>query len=185
MPSRQEREVLVIRGRLDRADHFAPLRCGSTFYVRQWPEAEGSPYVVELLDHAGRPVNREPAQVRPETRCDPGEPPRYRLTAYIALREGAEAVQLRRGDQVLWRRPVPPEASLSARLARQRVARQEPARLRLRLSPPEDGAYLQVMYQWGERRFQTAALLPPAAEVEIDLRERPGGKSCRFVVIYS
>jgi len=59
MPIEQAREVLVIRGQLNHADHFTPLRCASTFYVRQWPEVDASPYIVELLDSTDRSVNRD------------------------------------------------------------------------------------------------------------------------------
>lgn len=186
MPNtRQEQEVLVIRGRLDRGDAFVPGRCASTFYVRRWPEVGESAYVVELLDGAGRTVGREGAEVVEENRCDPGEAPRFRLTAYVPLRPEAATVQIRHDDRVLWRRAIPELPSLDARLASERVSRDAPVRLGLRFSPPEDGAYVQVMYQWGEGRFASLDIRPPGDEIAVDLAARPGGDACRLVVIYS
>src|SRR4029450_6557775 len=119
------REVLVIRGRLDRAGRFAPGRSRSTPNVREWPiVTEGDVMVtVELLDEANRVLHREPARVRPEIGCQPGDPQPYRVIGYIQLRDDAAAVRLMRGDLELWRETIPAPATLDVRVSRARATR--------------------------------------------------------------
>jgi hypothetical protein len=186
MPYQQRSdEVLVIRGMLDASGRFEARHCGSTFFVRAWPRVEASNYVVELLDRSESPLHRVFAQVTRENSCDPLESERFRVTAYIGLREDAAVVQLRAGDLVLWRREITRVPTVDVSLRGRGISREEPAVLRLKLSPPGDGAWLQVIYQWGERRFHTMQIRDPAPEVTVDLRRSPGGPACRFVVIYS
>jgi hypothetical protein len=186
MPDLQRsNEVLVIRGTLDVAGRFEARRCGSTFFVRTWPRVENGNYVVELLDRSERPLHRVFAQVTKENSCDPLESERYRLTAYIGLGEDAALVQLRTGDLVLWRREIVAAPAIGVSLLGRGISRKQPAVLRLKLSPPGDGAWVQVIYQWGERRFHTIEIRDPASEIKVDLRRSPGGPACRFVVIYS
>ena len=74
------REVLVIRGRLDRAGRFIPGRSRSTPNVREWPVVRESDIIifVELLDEADRVLHRELTQVRPDIGCQPGRGDQYR-----------------------------------------------------------------------------------------------------------
>ena len=44
---------------------------------------------------------------------------------------------------------------------------------------------MSVVYKWGERRFRTIYIGPPAPQIEIDLRAMPGGQECLLVVSYS
>jgi hypothetical protein len=92
---------------------------------------------------------------------------------------------LRAGDLVLWRKEIVAAPTLDVSLRGRGISREEPAVLRLKLSPPGDGAWLQVIYQWGERRFHTMQIHDPAPEITVNLRQSPGGPACRFVVIYS
>ena len=178
-------EVLAIRGRINEAGIFIPGRCTSTFFVRQWPASESSRYVIELLDREGRPLHREPAVVEREQSCDPGEVQRWLVTAYIGLRDEADAIQLRHGDLMLWRRPIPERAHVEARLDDRRVSREARARLRIRYSEPGEGAFIKILYQWGERRFEVVDVVTPTESIEVAMAVRPGGPACRFVVIYS
>jgi len=178
-------EVLAIRGRIDEAGRFTSWRCTSTFFVRQWPTREATGYVIELLDVGDRLLHREPALVELDQTCDPGEARRLQVTAYIGLRDDAVAVHLRRDDLVLWRREVPRPARVSVRMVGPRVSRDAPVRLRVTYSEPGDGAFLKVIYKWGERRFQVVDVVAPTELLEIPMDSRPGGEACRFVVIYS
>jgi hypothetical protein len=181
---RRSNEVLVIRGTLDASGRFEARRCGSTFFVRAWPRVEASDYVMELLDRSESPLHRVFAQVTKENSCDPLDSERFRVIAYIGLREDAALVQLRAGDLVLWRKEIVAAPTIDVSLRGRGISREEPAVLRLKLSPPGDGAWLQVIYQWGERRFHTMQIRDPAPEVTVNLRQSPGGPACRFVVIY-
>jgi hypothetical protein len=185
MPEDARLEVLIVRGRIDRAGRFTPGRCASTFQVRRWPDTEDGPYVIELLDREGRPIHRERASVVRDVTCDPRDPEHFRVTAYIGLRPDAATVQLRCDELVVWRREIPEAPSLDVRLDKGRPSRQEPVRVRVAFSRPGEGAYMQVIYRWNERRFRSVAISAPAEAIEIDLEDLPGGLACRFVVIYS
>lgn len=177
-------EVLVIKGRLDRAGQFTPRRCGSTRHVRAWPSADSQDYRIELLDANGAVLHFEPVLLEPEIGCEPGEAKRWRVTAYITLREDAQSVVLRHGEIVVWRSPLPPAPSLEVSAPR-RVSREQPVPLRFAYSEPGAGAFLQVVYQWGERRFRAIYVGPPRELLEFNLAPLPGGQKCRFVVQYS
>lgn len=181
------REILVLRGRLDRAGRYVPGRSRSTAHVRQWPVIEDNPFLVvaELIDSADRVLHREQAQVRPDIGCQPGDPQSFRVLAYIELREDAAAVRLMRGDLELWRSPIPAAPTLDVKLSSARGAREKPLVLRLRYSKPGEAAHVTVVYKWGERRFRTIYIGPPAPQIEIDLRALPGGQECLLVVSYS
>jgi len=183
--NRGSTEVLAIRGRIDEAGRFTPGRCTSTFFVRQWPPREPTGHVIELIDAGDRPVHREPALVELDQTCDPGEGRRWQLTAYIGLRDDAVAVQVRREELVLWRREISEPARVGVRMAAQRVTREAPVFLRVTYSEPGEGAFLKVIYKWGERRFHVVDVVAPTDSIEIAMDSRPGGRECRFVVIYS
>ena len=140
---------------------------------------------MELLDHSDRPLHRVFAKVTREQSCDLLDTDRFRLTAYIGLRDDAAFVQLRSGDLVLWRTEIADAPTLEVTLAGRGLSRDEPARLRVKYSRPHEGAFMQVIYQWGERRFHTIEIREPAPEIRVELRRSPGGRACRFVVIYS
>jgi hypothetical protein len=178
-------EYLVINGYLDRAGRFTPRRCRSTPNVREWPVIEESDVVAELLDADGGVLHRELAQVRPDIDCDPGDAKRWSVLVYIGLRPEAAAVRLRRDDVVLWTAEIPPAASLRVITPRGRPDRRKRYVLGLRYSEPGEGAHVTVVYKWGERRFRSIYIGPPAEKLELDLREVPGGDKCRFVVDYS
>ncbi len=180
-----EREVLVIRGRLDRAGRFTPHKGRSTSRVRQWPVVEESEVLVELLDREQRVLHREYAQVIPVRECEPGDAQRFRVLAHIEFREDASIVRLMRRDIELWREEIPPAPTLEVNLAQRRVTREKPAVLRARFSEGGKEATLTVVYQWGPRQFRPIYIGPPTEQVELDLAELPGGEACRFVVSYS
>ena len=179
-------EVLVVRGYLDRAGRFTLRRSRSTTYVRQWPVVEKSDVVIELLDADGNVLHRELAEVKRDITCDPGASRRFRVMAYIELREGAETVRLRRdGELELWRAAIPPAPGLRVTLASRRIGADRKVRLRLRYSAAGHDAHLTLVYQWGDRRFRPIYVGPPAESMTLDLRDMPGGDACRVVASYS
>ena len=178
-----EREVLVVKGRLDRAGRFVPGRSRSTPNVRSWPVVEAGDTVIELLDGEGHVLHREPADVRPDIDCAPGDAQSFSVTAYIELRGDAVEVQLRRGDMILWRDKVGEPATLELKAGRRR--KEGAVQLRLRFSQPREDASLLVVYQWGQGQFEPVYLGPPTELLDIDLSPLPGGSECRLVATYS
>lgn len=205
-----EREYLLIRGRLDRDDDFAPRRCESTTFIRERPEPsqlDHGDVVVETLDGDGTVMRTERPSVVREGVCAPADRT-WRVRVYIALDEGAATVQLRRGDRILWTqripelpevrveltsRPVRGERKANPRKRRGRAAGTpgfpggEPAVLSLELSRPEepDVAFVKVVYRWSERGFQTVHIGPVARRITIDPDRLPGSEECEFFVAYS
>lgn len=148
-------EVLVVRGYLDRAGRFTLRRSRSTTFVRQWPVVEKSDVTIELLDVGGNVLHREPAEVKRDITCDPGASRRFRVQAYIELREGTVTVRLRRhGELELWQAELPPAPTLRVSLASPRVGSDPKVRLKLRYSAGTDDAHVTLVYRWGERRFR-------------------------------
>ncbi len=179
-------EVLVVRGYLDRAGRFTLRRSQSTTYVRQWPVVEKSDVAIELLDADGRVLHRELAEVKRDITCDPGASERFRVLAYIGLREGADSVRLLRdGELELWRSTIPPAPSLRITLTSRRAGADRKVQLRLRYSAASNHAHLTLVYQWGDRRFRPMYVGPPAELIALDLRDMPGGEACRVVASYS
>jgi hypothetical protein len=178
-----DREVLVIRGRLDRAGRFTVGRCRSTPHVREWPVIDRKDVIVELLDREMNVLHREPAGVYADLTCSPGDAQSFRVEGYIELRPDATAVRLRRNDLVLWYRDIPeaPQAELSV----SRGKRGRTMLVRLATSDGGEGANMLVMYQWGARRFQPVYTGEPTTRLDIDLSEMPGGEECRLLVTYS
>lgn len=176
------REVLVIRGHLNRAGQFRPRGCRSTPHVRQWPVVEDSEVVVELLDGDDAVLHREFASIRDDVDCKPGAAESFHVDAYVELRDDAVSVRLRRGDFVLWQSAIGERATLEVSLKKRNRDR---AILGLSYSEPGDGASMLVVYQWGEGRFDPVYLGPPAEELVIPFAELPGGERCRFLVTYS
>jgi hypothetical protein len=182
---KSDQEVLVIRGRLDRAGRFVARRCGSTYRVREWPVVERSEYLVELLDVSERVLHRELAQVTAELTCDPGDARRFRVLAYIGLRPEARRVRLRHDDLIMWEANIPEPPKVRATLGTKRPTRKAALALNLRYSEPGEDAHLSVVYQWGERQHRPIYIGPPAESIRVDVRALPGGDKCRFVVAYS
>lgn len=177
-----QHEVLVVRGRLDRAGQFRPRGCRSTPHVRQWPVVEASDVVIELLDDDDVVLHREFASVRADIECKPGAPESFHVDAYIQLRDDAARVRLRRGEFVLWDRAIGDPAALEVSLVKRNRDR---AVLGLSFSEPGDGANMLVVYQWGARRFEPVYVGPPTEELVVAMGDLPGGNRCRFVVTYS
>ena len=179
-------EVMVVRGYLDRAGRFTLRRSRSTTYVRQWPVVEKSDVAIELLDADGNVLHRELAEVKRDITCDPGASRRFRVLACIELREGADAVRLRRdGELELWRAAIPPAPLLRITLTSQRAAADRKVQLRLRYSAASSDAHLTLVYQWGDGGFRPMYVGPPAESIALDLRDMPGGEACRVVASYS
>ena len=182
------REVLVIRGKLDRAGRFTMLRSRSTPLVRQWPVVDDPALdvTVELLDRTGRVLHREQADVKADVDCRPGAPQSFRVIAHIELRPDAAFVRLMHDcDLQIWREAVPEAASLEVGFTRTRGSRDRPMELRFRYSPPGDAAHLTIVYQWGTGRFRPIYIGPPRPAISVNLRDLPGGEVCRFAVTYS
>jgi hypothetical protein len=208
-----EREYLLIRGRLNRADDFTPRRCGSTAFIHHWPRAEGSDVFVDTISRDGTVLRSEPALIESERVCAPGEET-WRVRAYVALDAEAAEVRLRRGGRVLWeiRIPDPPEVRVALESVpvrgfgakpssdRRRGANSDsedeatsgfpggkPAVLALDTSEAAepDLAYVTVVHQWGDGRFRTVHIGPAERTLEIAADQLPGGRECRLIVIYS
>ena len=94
-------------------------------------------------------------------------------------------MRLRRDDLVLWIAEIPPAPTLRVSAPRAKPVRDKRYELGLRYSEPGEGAYVSVVYKWGERRFRPIYIGPPAGQLKLDLRDAPGGERCRFVVEYS
>ena len=181
----KQREVLVVRGYLDRAGLFTLRRSRSTSYVRQWPVVEKSDVVIELLDADHRILHREPVQVTRDTTCEPGASLRFRVLAYIGLRPEAVIVRLRRGDIDIWHSGIPDAPWVRVRLPRKRIGEDRRIVLALEFSAPSEVAHLTVVYKWGPRQFRPVYIGPPRNEIELDLSDMPGGDACQVVVSYS
>jgi hypothetical protein len=177
-------EILCIRGHIDRAGVFTPRRCYSTTVVRKWPRAEGSDVALELLDAHLAVLHRTLVEVKEDIDCGSLEARRLKVTGYIGLSEGAKSIQLVQHNLVMWQRGIPERPSLKVRLAR-RATRKAPAEIRCRFSRPSDGAFLQVLFQWGRNQHQVLGYAAPREALKFNLADLPGGKRCRFVVQYS
>lgn len=179
-------EVMVVRGYLDRAGRFTLRRSRSTTFVRQWPPVKTSDVAIELLDAGGNVLHRELAEVTRDITCDPGASRRLRVLAHIELRDDADTVRLvRDGKLELWRAEIPSAPSLRIALATRRAPKDRKVQLRLNYSAASDQAHLTLVYQWGDRRFRPLYVGPPAESMTVDLRDMPGGDSCRVVASYS
>ena len=182
---RNEREVLVIKGRLDRAGRFVPKRCRSTTHVRSWPVVSDSPLIVELLGQNDQVLHREKAEMKADVGCDPGAARKFRVTAYIELRDDALAVRLRNEDVILWKAEIPPPARLSVVGPGKRATRSKPVLVRLQMSEAGEGAHVALVYRWGTRQFRVVYVGAPQERIAVDLSELPGGDACLIAVSYS
>ena len=101
---KDQREYLLVRGRLTRDDDFTPRRCGSTTVVRKWPEPEQPDHgdvIAETLDAEGRVLRTERPRIEREGVCAP-EDQTWRVRVYVPLDAEATELRLRRLDRVLW-----------------------------------------------------------------------------------
>lgn len=195
-------EYLAVRGRLDRAGRFTPRHCTSTTYVREWPRGTSAAeleslgagpdqVVVETVGDDGEVLQREIAEVRAESVCEPGGSRTFRVRAYVGLHARASEVRVRRDDRVLWESWIPGAPTVEVRL--DRVPRRGGVRstrsavLALAYSPPTDEALasVTVVYRWAEHEFRTVHVGPPQSTVEIPADGLAGGPGCRFLVTYS
>lgn len=206
-----DREYLLIRGRLNRADDFTPRRCGSTSFVRQWPRAEGSDVFVETVSRDGDVLRSYPALVESELVCASGRDS-WRVRAYVPLDAEAARVRLRRAARVLWEERIPDAPTVrvsldsrpvrggampaSAKRRRQRKPEGgatpgfpggRPAVLTFETSEPAEPAlaHVTVVHRWSERGFRTVYIGPVKRTLEIPADRLPGGRECRLIVIYS
>ena len=84
---KEQREYLLVRGRLTRDDDFTPRRCGSTTVVRDWPEPEQPDHgdvVAETLDAEGRVLRTERPRIEREGVCAPADRT-WRVRVYVPL----------------------------------------------------------------------------------------------------
>lgn len=199
-----DREYLLVRGRLNRADDFTPRRCGSTFFVRSWPRAEDSDVFVDTVSAEGKLLRSSPALLSSEQVCAPGMET-WRLRAYVPLDVEAAGVRVRRDERLLWEARIPdaPEVGISlksppvrgkTRQVRDTDAAEtpgypggKPAVIALSVSEPADKAlaHLTIVYRWSERGFHTVYAGPLVRKLEIPADRLPGGSACRLIAIYS
>ena len=197
-----QREYLLVRGRLTRDDEFTPRRCGSTTAVREWPEPEQPDHgdvVVETVDAEGRVLRTQRPRIEREGVCAPSDMT-WRVRVYIPLDTEATELRLRRDDRLLWSTPIgepptvgveilsPPTRGIAKRQHdTQGFPGGEAAVLGLEVSRPTapDVAYVKVVYRWGERGFHTVYVGPARRRVSIPADRLPGGAQCEFFVVYS
>jgi hypothetical protein len=186
MAERDRIEYLCIRGVHRRDLQFQLVRSYSTQNVRRWPKADGS-CQVELLAEDGVVLLSEFAEAEERWGCEPGaEDVSWWVTGYIALLRNGQRVRLRRGDFVLLEQEIPPAPSLSLPWRRKTAKRGESLTLNPRVSKPADpSAWVQVVFQWGQRRHHTVGFFAPDEPIRINTENLPGGERCRFVVGYS
>lgn len=197
-----QREYLLIRGRLTRDDEFTPRRCGSTRDVRKWPEPEQPDHgdvVAETIDAEGRVLRTERARVEREGVCAPADMT-WRVRVYVPLDPEATELRLRRDDRLLWSTSIgdpptvgvevlspPTRGSSKRQRATPGFPGGEPAVLGLEVSRPTvpDVAYVKVVYRWGEHGFHTVYVGPARRRVNIPADRLPGGARCEFFIAYS
>lgn len=177
-------EMIAVHGFLNRAGQFRLRRCYSTHFVRRSPVGHDG-YMLEAVDHEGRILQRSFPEVVAMEHCHPEGVRRWKVTGYIGAHERAAAVRLRTNDTMLWQQPMLPQPMLEVALDTDSPSRDHPLGLHLRYSEPGPGAYVQLVYQWGERQFQVIGYGAPASAIPIDLGHLPGGERCRLVVHYS
>lgn len=177
-------EMIAVSGFLDRGANFTLRRCYSTRTVRRAPRPHDA-YALELLDAADQVLVRTHPEVQPEESCTSKAVGRWRVTGYIGWRESAGTLRLTAEGLVLWQTAVLPAPTLRMQLGAEANARERPLELRLKLSPGTANAYVQLVYQWGEKQFQVLGYYRPAGALKVDLRAFPGGRRCRLVAHYS
>lgn len=177
-------ELIAVYGFLDRGGNFTLRRSYSTRIVRRWPHPNAA-YALELLDQVGECVARVRPEVEPQEDCTSQGTSRWRVVGYIGMRETAARLRLTADGLVLWEADVPPAPTLRLQLGDRAPARERALELRLRCSPGNPDAFVQLVYQWGEQQFQTVGFFAPAERLEVDLRSLPGGRRCRLVAHYS
>ena len=178
-------EVLAFRGLLYDDLRFQLRRSYSTYVVYERPTLEDQTYSIELRDGDDKILNTEFAGVTPALVCAPNAPRRYKVSGYIALRAGSVKLLFSRDDVLIESFDVPPSPKLSVNRRDPSVSRDEEYKLTLEYSEPYRGAYMQILYQWGETQSQTLDFYPPSNEIPVDISELPGGERCRFVIRYS
>ena len=181
----QKSEILVFRGRLHPDLTFELRHSYSTEYVRQPLKLDQKDFYIELRDGDGTPINRELVTLIDSTDCEPGGRSYKKVLGHIGFREEAKVLLFYKKDILICSHIVPGRPTLQLEWGDKRVARKSRKTLGLRLSNPEPGAFVQVVYQWGERRFRTLGFFRPAKEISLDFSDLPGGSKCRLVVLYS
>lgn len=177
-------ELIALRGFLDRAANFHLRRCYSTAFARYELHSNDT-YSLELIGPHDVVLARTHPEVRPEVSCTSGSYERWHVVGYVGWREGASSLRLTCEGIVLWEAATTGRPSLQVRIKGDPVLREQPIELNLEHSPGTADAFIQVVYQWGERQFQVLGYYPPAQSISLDLRAVPGGNLCRFVVHYS
>ncbi len=183
--SRRQPEILAFRGRLRPDLSFKLVRSYSTRDVRRWPDVKNSRYHLELRDEHDHPINREPVAVSPSIDCETGMPAYHYVRGYIALREGVQELHFFDRDVLIDSFRIPEAPKLKLNWKPTRVSRDGQYELEVDFSQPREGAFLQLVYQWGERKHQTLGFFKPSKSIPVVFEGLPGGKRCRIVVLYS
>ena len=179
-----EPEMVAVHGFIDRAGAFTLRRCYSTRFIRRSHLGHDG-YQLEVVGPDGQLLQRTYPEVVAMENCGPEGVRRWKVTGYIGVHERAAGVRLMAHGRVLWQRGMLPEAALEVNVDTDRASRDRPLMLHLRYSEPGPEAFVQLVYQWGERQFQVLSYSPPSREIPVDMRGLPGGDRCRFVVHYS
>lgn len=185
MPDTSMTEYLCIRGWHGRDRRFHPLRSYSTTTVRRWPQGTDG-YTVEILDAEGAVLLREPADAEARWPCEPGGDVTWKVVGYIALVDRAARVRLVGPEDVLYDVEIPEAPTIRLSWTARKVQRGDTISLTPTLSrPATDAAWLDLVLQWGERRYRTLGFYTPDTPIELNTRELPGGERCRLVLGYS
>lgn len=183
--SQRQAEILAFRGRLRLDLSFELIRSYSTRDVRRWPNVKDATYHLELRDEHDHPINRELVAVYPSVDCEAGIPAYHYVRGYIALREGAQELRFFKQDVLIESFRIPEAPKLKLHWKPARVSRDGQHELEFEFSQPRDGAFLQLVYQWGEGKHQTLGFFRPRKSIPVTFGDLPGGKRCRIVVLYS
>lgn len=189
LPKHRNPEVVALRGRIYRDGAFELRGAYSTRTVWHWPRVTNSEYFVEASTREGETLVREPLIVTPDVVCE--RAPRYdKLRGYIALQDTAETLTVLHAARPVARIQIPPAPKLALSSAvptktskTGRMERGDAYVLTIDASSHGPDSRLNVVYEWGPRRYQTVYVGPVEKQLKIDLKELPGGMHCRFVVL--
>lgn len=184
-PYGSDEEFVVFQGLLYGDERFEPLPGYSTRILRSRPKVLDERYFIELQDERDQTIGREPVAITEAISCHGASNRQSHVQGAICLRRGAKKLLFYRKDNLIGQFPIGPPPSLKLAWRNKKVSRGKQYELGLKFSEPAEDAYLQIAYQWGERRYQAIALIDPVPTFKLDFSQLPGGKECRLVVVYT
>lgn len=184
-PIGRSAETLVFRGILSKDLRFTPMGCHTTrIEGPRKPPAPGDLFV-ELFDREGNLLQREPAAAETPVVCANASPAGALIEGRIPLPDGAAELRFTKGKTLIQSFPIGEAPRIEVAWREEKVDRHRKYPLLLEFSDPTPEAYLKILYEWGEGRYQTAALTRPVKKLDIDFGSLPGGEACRLIVTYT